>query len=108
MWDEQATRKPMLSLRLSASLLLRADERTLSASLFQAPRTARITSQGTPQSFSTSRHPAGSSMDGQSKIRKKILCRCAAVSEPQPSDSVASGPAPSYSMGDEQATRKPM
>lgn len=50
MWDEHNTRKPMLSLRLSGLLSLRAAERALAALLFQAPpRTTRATSQGTPQ-----------------------------------------------------------
>lgn len=50
MWDEHNTRKPMLLLRLSGVLLLRAAERALSALSFQdPPRTARATSQGAPQ-----------------------------------------------------------
>ena len=50
MWDEHNTRKPILSLRLSGLLLLRAAERALSALLFhEPPRTTRATSQGAPQ-----------------------------------------------------------
>jgi hypothetical protein len=50
MWAEHNTRKPILSLRLSGALLLRAAERALAGLLFQdPPRTTRATSQGTPQ-----------------------------------------------------------
>ena len=50
MWNEHKTRKPIVSLRLSGLMSLRADERTLAALSFQdPPRTARATSQGTPQ-----------------------------------------------------------
>ena len=50
MWDQHNTRKPILSFRLSGWLSLRADERALTALLFQdPPRTARATSQGTPR-----------------------------------------------------------
>jgi hypothetical protein len=50
MWDEHNTRKPILSLRLSGLMSLRADERALSASLFQEPpRTTRAKSQAAPR-----------------------------------------------------------
>ena len=49
MWDEHNTRNPILSLRLSGLLSLRAAERALSALLFQdPPRTTGATSQGAP------------------------------------------------------------
>ena len=44
--------KPILLLRLSGLLLLRAAERALAALLFQAPpRSTRAQSQGTPQNY---------------------------------------------------------
>jgi hypothetical protein len=50
MWDAHNTRNPILSLRLSGLLSLRAAERALSASLFhEPPRAARATSQAAPQ-----------------------------------------------------------
>ena len=50
MWDEHNTRNPILLLRLSGLLLLRAAARALSGLLFQEPpRNTRASSQGTPQ-----------------------------------------------------------
>ena len=50
MWDEHNTRNPILLLRLSGWLLLRAHARTLFGLLFQEPpRSTRASSQGTPQ-----------------------------------------------------------
>ncbi|MCB1917942.1 MAG: hypothetical protein KDG52_19795 [Rhodocyclaceae bacterium] len=50
MWNEHNTRKPIVSLRLSGLMSLRADERMLTALLFKdLTRTARAKSKGTPQ-----------------------------------------------------------
>lgn len=49
MWDEQHTRKPALSLRLSALLRLRATQRAQARLLFQdPPRTARRSYRAAP------------------------------------------------------------
>jgi hypothetical protein len=51
MWDDRATRRPRLLLRLSGALSLRYDARALSWSLFQdPPRTTRRAVAGSPTS----------------------------------------------------------
>ena len=68
MWDEHNTRKPILSLRLSGLLLLRADERALSALLFhEPPRSTRAKSQAAPQNCNLLRQCARSSAQRQKK-----------------------------------------
>lgn len=104
MWDTHSTRKPILLLRLSGLLLLRAAERALAASLFHdPPRSTRAQSQGTPQNGTLQEQYARHSR----KRQNKRMRRAAAHSEQQTSGSATSAPAPSYSMGDTHSTRKP-
>ena len=71
MWDEHNTRNPILSLRLSGVLLLRAAERALSALLFQdPPRTTRARSQGTPQNCTLPRKYGAPGVETQKNERR--------------------------------------
>ena len=105
MWDSHNTRKPILLLRLSGLLLLRAAERALAASLFHdPPRSTRAQSQGTPQNGTLPEQYARHSRKRQNKRER----RCAALSEQQTSAPATSAPGSSYSMGDTHNTRKPI
>ncbi len=76
MWDEHNTRKPILLLRLSGWLLLRADERTLSGLLFQEPpRSTRASSQGTPQNSNLHEQYANQLPKKKTKIARRAASR---------------------------------
>jgi len=94
MGDEQRTRNPILLLRLSGWLLLRADARALSGLLFQEPpRNTRATSQGTPQNRILPRQYANPKRKNKAKIARGAASRRTVNSQPADQRSVRQRPA---------------
>ena len=111
MWDEHNTRKPMLLLRLSGSLLLRLAERALSALLFQdPPRNTRATSQGAPQNCTLPHQYAP--VNAVVVKQNRALLRGASVNitpaHQHTSRSAISGASGQLFDGDKHNTRKPI